>query len=229
MKNYFKGWSLFEKLILFVGLAVTTVISIVTKSTIPALINGICNILNSVLSAKGKISNYYFGIIGNIIYVFVSYNSRYYSEVITILLIVLPISIYGLYNWIKGRKNNDSDDVVINKPTRKQILLPILSQVIMSVPYYFMLKYFNNDLLVVSTFGMIVTILAFYFMAKAFTIFHYFFIINAITRLIMWGIPMLRGDFSNTPLFMSNLVYLVNDIYGLINWTKLEKQQTESA
>ncbi len=152
MKNYFKDWTLFEKLILTLGLSVTAIVSFLTHSTVLSLINGICNISNSVLSAKGKISNYYFGIIGNIIYLYISFTTRYYSEVITVLFIVLPISIYGLINWLKGRKNEESDDVNIKSPTTRQLLIPILSQVVMSVPYYLMLKHFNSDLLIVSTF-----------------------------------------------------------------------------
>lgn len=225
MKNYFKDWTLFEKLILTLGLSVTAIVSFLTHSTLLSLINGICNISNSVLSAKGKISNYYFGIIGNIIYLYISFTTRYYSEVITVLFIVLPISIYGLINWLKGRKSEESDDVSIKSPTARQLLIPILSQVVMSIPYYLMLKHFNSNLLIVSTFGMCVTILAFYFMAKAYTVFNYFFIVNAITRMIMWGVPMLNGDFTNVPLFLSNLVYLINDIYSLFNWTRMEKQQ----
>ena len=228
MKNYFKDWTLFEKLILTLGLSITAAVSILTHSTLLSLINGICNILNSVLSAKGKISNYYFGIIGNIIYLYISYTTRYYSEVITVLFIVLPISIYGLINWLKGRRNEESDSVSINSPTAKAILIPILSQVVMSVPYYLMLKHFNSDLLIVSAFGMCVTILAFYFMAKAYTVFNYFFIINAITRMIMWIVPMLKGDFANVPLFLSNLIYLINDIYSLFNWKRMEKQQNQT-
>ena len=75
---------------------------------------------------------------------------------------------------------------------------------------------------------MCVTILSFYFMAKADPIFNMFFIINGLTRVVMWLIPMLNGDFSNVPLFLSNVVYCVNDTYGLINWRRMAKEQADS-
>lgn len=223
MKKIFSDWTPFEKILYFSSVIITTIISIITHSSFLAFINGFCNMTNAILSAKGKISNYYFGLIGNIIYVYVSYNARYYSEVIVNLLLVIPITVYGLVSWLRNKKSED--EVRIVRLSKKQIIIPILSQVVMSIPYYFLLKHFNSELLVVSTFGMCITILAFYFMAKADPIFNFFFIINALTRIVMWIVPVLNGDFANIPLFMSNLVYFVNDTYGLINWTRMAKEQ----
>ncbi len=223
MKKLFDDWTTFEKILYFGSVIITTVISIMTKSTLLAIINGFCNMTNAILSAKGKIANYYFGLVGNIIYVYISFVARYYSEVITNIFIVIPIMVFGLISWLRNRRNDE--DVKINKLSSRHIILAILSQVVMAVPYYFILKYFNTDLLMVSTIGMCITILAFYFMAKADPIFNYFFIVNAVTRMIMWGVPILNGNFSNVPLFMSNLVYFINDVYSLINWQKMAKQQ----
>lgn len=226
MKKIFKDWTTFEKILYFTSVTVTTVISIITRSSYLALINGFCNMTNAILSAKGRISNYYFSLIGNVIYAYISFQSRYYSEVIMSVFLVIPITVYGLASWLRNRKSDD--EVRINKLSKRQIIIPILSQVIMSVPYYYLLKYFNSELLIISTFGMCVTILSFYFMAKADPIFNMFFIINGLTRVVMWLIPMLNGDFSNVPLFLSNVVYCVNDAYGLINWTRMAKEQTDS-
>jgi len=227
MKKIFSGWTPFEIILFLTGQIVTLVIGIYNRSNPFALIAGFSNICNAILSAKGRVSNYYFGILGNLIYSIISYQNRYYSEVITNFLIVMPISFYGLYNWLKRRREGKEEEVRIATLSKKEILIPILSQLIMAVPYYFMLKYFHTDMLVISTFSMVATILAFYFMAKASEIFYVFFILSAVPKIAFWIVPVFNGDTRNIPLLISNIVYLVNDIYGFYNWLKMKKEQKE--
>jgi len=40
-------------------------------------------------------------------------------------------------------------------------------------------------------------------------------------------VPVFNGDTRNIPLLISNIVYLVNDIYGFYNWLKMKKEQKE--
>lgn len=228
MKKLFEGWTPFEIVLFLSGQIVTFVIGIINRSNPFALIAGAFNICNAILSAKGRVANYYFGIIGNLIYSIISFQNRYYSEVITNFLIVMPISFYGLYNWIKRRREGKEEEVKIATLSTKEILIPILSQIVLAVPYYYMLKYFNTDMLVISTFSMIATILAFYFMAKASEIFYVFFILSAVPKIAFWIVPLFHGDTRNIPLLISNIVYLVNDIYGLYNWLKMKKEQKET-
>ncbi len=227
MEKYFKDWTLFEKIITVVGLITSTILGILNGSSIPSFISSYCNIFNAILSSKGKIASYYFGIIGTLIYIYISFTERYYSEVITSALIVLPITIYGLINWNRNRNDKGDSDVKIEKLDTKGILIPILSQVIMAGPYYMMLKYFNNDLLIIQTLSMCITILAFYFMAKASPLSFVFFILSSLTKVVMWINPLLHGNLKNLPLFISSLVFVITDTYGLINWNRMARQQEQ--
>ena len=223
MKEFFKSWNLYEKIMLTIGLMITTLLSILTQSNFLAYINGYCNIFDSILSTKGKISYYYFCIVATSIYIYISFNEKYYSEVITSLFIVMPITIYGYFNW---KKNTSKDDEVkIKTLSNKEILIPFLVQVVMSVPYYYMLKYFNSDLLITQTINMCLTILAFYYLAKASPLAFIFFILSDIPKIVLWFIPVLQKDFTNIPLLTSNIIYFINDCYGLINWAKIAKKQ----
>ena len=227
MKNYFKDWIPFEKIITIIGLASSTILGIMNNSSLLSFISSYCNIINAILSSKGKIANYYFGIIGTAIYIYISFTERYYAEVITSLFIVLPITIYGLINWNRNRNSKGDSDVRIERLDAKGIMIPILSQVVMAGPYYMMLKYFNNDLLITQTLSMCITILAFYFMAKASSLSFLFFLLSSLTKVVIWINPLLNGDLSNLPLFISSLVFVITDTYGLINWNRMAKQQKQ--
>lgn len=58
------------------------------------------------LLAKERISNFYWGIAGCILYSFLFWEINLYGEMGLQLLFFLPIQIYGLYLWKNGGQNN---------------------------------------------------------------------------------------------------------------------------
>ena len=50
-----------------------------------------------------------------------------------------------------------------------------------------------------------------------------FYIINDLILVILWGIPVLKGDFTLIPILIDPILLLVNDSYGWKNWNKNEK------
>lgn len=47
-----------------------------------------------------------------------------------------------------------------------------------------------------------------------------FYIGNDIILLLLWGIPVLQGDFSLIPILVEPIILLINDSYGLKNWNE---------
>ena len=43
--------------------------------------------------------------------------------------------------------------------------------------------------------------------------------------IVLWGIPCIMGSFFLIPMLMNPIINLVNDIYGIVNWRKLEAVQ----
>ncbi len=91
-----KDWTKFEKTLLFLGLTLITITSIIFKSDVLTAICAIlCNI-TVLFQAKGKNLGQVFGIIIAILYSIVSFNNKFYGEVILYILIMLPMYIMGL-------------------------------------------------------------------------------------------------------------------------------------
>ena len=85
---------------------------------------------------------------------------------------------------------------------------------------YFVLKYFHTSQLMVSSFSMITSLVATYLIVRRNKYSFAFFIGNDIILIILWGIPVLQGDFSLLPIIIENIVLLMNDAYGLKNWNE---------
>ena len=80
VKEFFKGWSMFEKCWLVLSTVIMIVLSIIWGDNTLALISGITGILGVVLAAKGKVSTYVFATINVAIYAYLTFNNHLYGD-----------------------------------------------------------------------------------------------------------------------------------------------------
>lgn len=219
----FKGWTIFEKLFLLLGTIAAFALTFTFKGTWIDLGYTLLYFWTALLLAKGKYSCYIVGIISTFFYAFVSYSNSYYGEVIIAMCCTLPLMIVGLVNWLKHQDNTNT--VIIKKITIKELLLVLLSQAIMFVGYYFLLKVFNTNNLLVSTFSIVASIIATYLTARRSEYGFIGFIINDIILIALWSIPVVKGNMTIIPVLLCPILLLINDIYGVYNWKKIKSTQ----
>ena len=81
IRSYFSDWDLYEKVWLLLFTTIILILSIYWKDSPIGIIASLTGIWYVVLVAKGKIINYYFGIVAVTTYAFVAYTQKYYGEV----------------------------------------------------------------------------------------------------------------------------------------------------
>lgn len=224
IKEYFKSWNKFEIIWVIVSTIAVIVSGIIVKSEIITMASSISVIITAVLQAKGKIESQFFAVLVFLLYSYVSYKNRYYGEVICNLFILLPISLIAIVSWIT-HKSEKTETVEINEVKTKEWILLFFISIVAFIGLYNLLKYFNTSQLVVSTFSMIMSILAIYLIARRSKYSFLFYIINDIILLILWGIPVITGNLLLITMVIHPLALLINDIYALFSWKKLEKEQ----
>lgn len=142
-----KNWSLFEKiwlvtfLIMVVGATVYFSIggtdynnwhSILLNWVIsPA--SAISGILCVVLVAKGKISNYAWGVVNCVTYGYVAYMSGYYGDAIINVFYMLPFQLIGFLWWRKHLKPSSKSDVIMRKLNWKQAIVVTITGLVATV------------------------------------------------------------------------------------------------
>lgn len=52
-----------------------------------------------------------------------------------------------------------------------------------------------------------------------------FYVVNDLILILLWGIPVITGTIILMPMVSNPLINLINDLYGIYNWKKLEKAQ----
>ena len=80
VKEFFKGWSMFEKCWLVLSTVIMIVLSIIWGDNTLALISGITGILGVVLAAKGKVSTYVIATINVAIYAYLTLINHRYGD-----------------------------------------------------------------------------------------------------------------------------------------------------
>ena len=223
VRKIFKDWTTFEKLFLIFGTVLALVLTPVFRGTIFDLFYTLLYFWTALLLAKGKWVCYVIGIVSTFFYAYVSYQNGYYGEIMISMFLTLPLTIVGLLDWI--RHQDKTKTVVVKNISKRELLIVLGSQIILGWGYYYLLKMFGTQNLVVSTLSIVASLVATYLTARRSEHGFVGFIINDVILIMLWGMPVISGDFALIPVVLCPVLLLVNDIYGVYNWKRIKGRQ----
>jgi nicotinamide mononucleotide transporter len=224
LRNYFKGWTLFEKLWLFSFTAVNIWLFFAWHDTWIGLTASITGMICVVLVAKGKISNYYFGFINIVAYAYVAYQNRYFGDFMLNAFFYFPMQFIGLYYWIKHRnKAKTKDDVLVTYIGGKEKLLWLLLCVFGTILYGMFLQGINGRLPMIDSTTTVLSVVATFLMIKRVSEQWLLWIIVDVISIYMWVYRIWQGS-GDISMIVMWTAFLINALYGYYNWKKLEKE-----
>lgn len=226
VKKYFEDWNKFEKSFLICGLLTSIISSIIFNGTVIDTLYTSLYLITALLMSKGKVECYFVGFVSVFFYGTVSYNQGYYGELIITAFLTFPIMIIGIISWLR-HQDKEEDTVIISSLSKKEITIALLSQLVLFWIYYFILKAFNTDLLVISTMSVVTSVLASYFEARRSELSLFCYIANDLVIITLWLIPIISGQIELISVLVGPILLLINDIYGSYNWRRLKNQQKE--
>ncbi len=223
MKKLIKQFNLFEWGMILSVIGFTIYFSIISNDNRLwyLLIDGlaaISGIFCVVLCAKGKKSQYIWGLFNVIGYVVIACINKYYGEVMLNALYYLPSQFIGYYLWNK-HINTETEDVEGKKLTLKQSLIFLLIVGVGVIAYKFVLDLLGGDKTLLDSSSTVFSIFANALMLMRYREQWLLWIIIDIITVIMW---FLAKDFVMVTMWS---VYLVNAFYGYYNWTKMAKEK----
>jgi len=228
MKNKFlKDWTKLEKTLLFGSVVLVSLVGIIFKSDLLTTICSIVGIVTALLLAKGKNLGQIFGLLIVALYSIVSFKNRYYGEVIIYLCIMLPMYIIGIISWFR-HQNKDTNSVEVNRITIKEWIIVLFASIVCFIGIYFLLKAFNTNQLFISSLSVIDSLFAVYLGVRRSKYSFYFYVVNDLILILLWGIPVITGTIILILMVFNLLINLINDLYGIYNWKKLEKMRGET-
>lgn len=220
--NYF---SKFE-IILWSFSVLSIIISFIAfdRSNYLTLCASLIGVTSLIFCAKGNPFGQILMIIFSIIYGIISYSFSYYGEMITYLGMTLPMSVFALVSWLRNPYKESKSEVAVAKLKKKDIPLIIISALVITIAFYFILKHFNTANLLPSTFSVTTSFIAAFLTYKRSPFFALAYATNDIVLIVLWVLAT-KEDISYISVIICFVVFLFNDLYSFFNWLKMQKRQ----
>lgn len=177
-----------------------------------------------IFNAKGNAIGQVLLVIFSILYGIISYRFSYYGEMVTYLGMSTPMAILALISWLRNPYDGNRAEVKINSLKKPEILFMFVSTAVITFIFFFILKYFHTANLIPSTLSVTTSFLAVYLTFRRSRYFTLAYAANDMILIILWALATL-SDMKYMSVTICFAMFLVNDIYGYINWTKMQKKQ----
>lgn len=193
--------------------------------TLVASLIGVTAIL---FNAKGNPVGQALMIIFSIIYGVISYSFSYYGEMLTYLLMTMPMAVFALVSWLKNPYNGKRAEVKVNSISKKETAFMFALSVAVTATFYFVLKYFNTANIIPSTVSVTTSFLAVYLTFRRSPYFNLAYAMNDVVLIVLWVLAsMVDSGYISVVVCFS--AFLLNDFYGFFSWRKRKKAQTADA
>lgn len=221
-KEELKGWKKWEVVWLVISCLAIMGLSVYWKDSVMGIISATTGVACVVCTGKGKLSAYVFGIVNILLYAIISFQAKYYGEVMLNVIYYFPMQFYGFYVW-KKNMNQETHEVKKRRMSKKSFWLLLVIIAIATLIYGTFLKYIGGSLSYVDALSTVVSVVAMAISVKMYLEQWILWLVVDSVTVIMWAVAFANGSDSIATLLMW-IVYLGNAIVMYIKWAKEVKK-----
>lgn len=197
------------------------------RSNFVTLISSLIGVTSLIFCAKGNPIGQVLMIIFCVFYGIVSYSFAYYGEMLTYLGMSMPMAVFALIAWLKNPYEGKHSEVKVNTISKKEIVFMCMLTIVVTVIFYFILKYLDTANLIPSTISVTTSFLAVYLTFRRSPYYAFGYALNDIVLIVLW-VMATREDINYLSTVVCFVAFLFNDIYGFISWKNMQKRQAQS-
>lgn len=224
-------WSKVDRIWVMIFSLTVLSIALITNNGWLAMIAAIAGIVEPILSAKGKASNWVFGFITVVVYGYISYTHQIYGLAVLNLVFYAPLQIVGFFMWRKSETNNDQSDF---EEVKVKVLRPIQMlycsaiTIILAIFIGIALQHFNSQMVILNALVFAISVTGqFLMMGRYIEQWHAWFLVNVFS-IGIWTINIYQaGGDGEWNLLAMCIAKLFNSIFGIYSWRKMDKNQKE--
>lgn len=188
------------------------------------LVASLVGVTSLIFNAKGNPIGQFLVLIFSALYGIISYTFAYYGEMITYLGMTAPMAVFSLIAWLRNPYNGNRAEVQVNRIGKREVVFMCLLTAVITFIFYFILAAFHTANLIPSTISVTTSFLAVYLTFRRSAFYAIAYAANDIVLIILW-ILAAYADITYLSVVICFVLFLVNDIYGFINWSKIQKRQ----
>ena len=216
--------------VLLWSLSVILIVSsfcIFDKENYLTLAASLIGVTSLIFNAKGNPFGQVLMIIFSLLYGYISFVFTYYGEMLTYVCMTMPMAVFALISWLKNPYNGNKSEVKVNRLKKGEPLFMWIAAAIITLTFYFILKAVNTKNISPSTVAVTTSFLAVCLTFRRSPFYAIGYAANDVVLIVLWILATIE-----TPSYLSVVVcfaaFLANDIYGFLNWCKMEKRQAEN-
>lgn len=215
-EELFGGWSAKEQIYAWTLISLQIIFYVIYPDSFWGFVAGMTGTICVLLVAKGKISNYFFGFIQTGVTMVLGFQAFLIGETMENVFYFVS-QFLGIKEW-KNNLNEDTHIVKTRKFTIGQWMLTIWSVAALTALLGYTFKYFNGTQPFIDAFTLILALVAQILMVYRFR-----------EQWLLWAVLNIVSIYqwialNNMSLVAMYLAFLINTIYGYVNWSKQQKE-----
>lgn len=187
--------------------------------------SSLIGVTSLIFNAKGNPFGQLLMIIFSLLYGIVSFSFSYYGEMITYIGMTMPMALFALIAWLRHPYNGNNREVKVNRLSCKNWIFALIATFAVTFVFYFILLYFHTSNIIPSTLSVATSFIAVYLTFKRSPYFAVAYAANDIVLIVLWIMATVT-NISYLSVVVCFAAFLVNDIYGFVNWRRIEKRQS---
>ena len=223
LKSELTGWKAFDVVWLLTATAVILGLSIYWGDDWKSLLAALTGVWCVILTGKGKRSSFLFGTVNVIFYAIVSFQAKYYGEVMLNALYYFPMNFVGWFAW-KKHMDDTSGEVVKERLTAGKSAVMYALTAVAIFGYGLVLKALGGNLPFTDSMSTVVSVVAQILSVKRLMEQWVLWIVVDVVTVVMWAVHFAQGGEEIATLAMWS-IYLINAVIMFLRWYKEAKRQ----
>jgi nicotinamide mononucleotide transporter PnuC len=177
-----------------------------------------------IFVAKGDPLGQVLTVVFSVFYGIIARTFRYYGEMTTYLGMSAPMAALAVISWVRNPYEQGKAEVRVNRLKLPEVLFLAILTILVTVLFYFILKFFGTANLLPSTLSVTTSFLASYLTFRRSPFYALAYAANDLVLIALWILAALE-DPSYLPMILCFAMFFLNDTYGFINWQRMQKRQ----
>lgn len=191
-----------------------------TDIDVLTLVSACVGITSLIFAAKGNVWAQILMVVFSILYGLISWQFRYWGEMITYIGMTMPMAVWSTITWIKN-PSESGQEVAIQKLTRKHVAGIAVAGVIVTAVFYMILKALDTPNILFSTISITTSFLAASLTMLRSSYYALGYASNDIILIVMWVLASIENP-AYIPVVVNFIIFFFNDMYGFVSWKRRE-------
>lgn len=224
-QNPFRTLTRRETVIWLISLsAVTLSFFLGTSRDLLSLFSSVIGVTALIFVAKGDVIGQLLTVVFAVLYSIVSMRLQYYGEMITYLFMSAPIALLSAISWLRHPYEAGKNEVAVAKLSARTWCILSALAIAVTTAFYFILRALGTANLPVSTISVTTSFFAASLTFLRSPFYGLGYAANDVVLIVLWTAAAIQEP-KYLPMILCFAAFLLNDVYGFLNWRRMKKRQ----